>query len=142
MRRVRGRAAAAAAPALAALALAALPADAQGLLSLEALERFGFVEVTLDTTRFREEKIAVMRIVNRLGVPVEGEIGACDAVFETDDGRVSPLTPVESSTFTAGPRQTLELARLFRVADPARRRPERQAYRLASFPDQIPGCRE
>jgi hypothetical protein len=128
--------------ALVGLVPAVAPASAQGLLSLEALQRAGFVEVSLDTARFRDEQVAVIQIVNKLGVAVEGEIGACEAVFESDDARLSRLTPRESSRFSAGPKQTVELARLFRAAEPSRRPPERQAYRLAAFPDEIPACRE
>jgi hypothetical protein len=125
----------------ASLALSA-PVPAQVRLSLEALQRAGIVEVTLDPSRFRAEQVAVIQIVNKLAVPVEGDIVACDTVFEPDDARFSALTPRESGAFVAGPRQTVRLTRLFRQTDPAKRSPERRAYRLVSFPDEVPGCRE
>ena len=107
---------------------------AVGTLSLTALRAAGFVEVAVDAARFRQERVATIRIVNILGVPVSGEIPACTTVFEPTDARLTAIAPAESGPFVVGPRQTIQLTRPFRALDPSKRPADGSSYRLSVSP--------
>jgi hypothetical protein len=109
-------------------------ATSVGTLSLTTLRSAGFVEVTIDPARFRQERVATIRIVNALGIPVSGEIPACTTVFEPADTRLTAIAPAESGPFVVGPRQTIQLTRPFRALDPSKRPAEGSSYRLSVSP--------
>lgn len=118
-----------------AMLVLAMTADATAQfdrLSLSTLALAHFVDVALDTTRFRQDQVATITIVNKLGVPVEGEIPACTTVFEPSDTRLSALAPGESGRFVVGAAETVKITRPFRALDPAKRPPDGSAYRLSA----------
>jgi hypothetical protein len=110
------------------------PGGAGGGLTLTTLRSAGFVEVALDARRFPGEQVATIRIVNKLDIPVTGEIPACQTVFEPADSRLAELAPAEGGLFVVGPSQTIEVTRPFRALDPSKRPPDGSAYQLSADP--------
>jgi len=122
-------------------ALAAWPTIATSdRLSLATLEIAGAVRVSLDASRFKQERVATIRIENKSGFAIEGSIPACSTIFQPQDGRFSALRPGESGNFLVGANQTVLLTRPFRQIDPKKQPPDGTAYVLndALYPD--PGC--
>jgi hypothetical protein len=108
------------------------PASAQSArLTLATLAMVGFVDVTLDTSRFGQEQVATIKVANKMGFPIEGEIPACFTVFEPADTRLAALVPAESGGFTVGAAKTIQVTRPFRLLDPSKRPPDGSAYRLS-----------
>jgi hypothetical protein len=117
-------------------------ADPSGLPSLGVLAEIGDVEVALDAARFAEERVAVIRITNKRAWPLRGWVGACATVFATRDPRDSPLRPAESGPFIVPGQGRIQLARPFRLVDPAKRPPGRGAYALDEEAGVEPGCKD
>jgi hypothetical protein len=117
-------------------------ADPANFMSLALLADLDLVEVALDATRFGAERVAVIRITNKGPLPVRGWVGACSTVFTTGDPADSPLRPAESGLFVAGPRNTVQLIRPFRLVDPSKRPPGRARYALDDEAWPEPGCRD
>jgi len=112
------------------------------LLGLGTLRGVKYVEVTLDTTRFAKDRTATIRIVNKAGFSVRGEIRACETIFDRKDPRFSPIRPVESGPFLVRPGQTVTITRPFQLVDPKLGPPDGGAYVLNDDLDAEPGCKD
>ena len=126
------------------VALLAAPLEAKPALTYTLGTRAAAkdVQVTLDTTRFKDEGVATIRVTNRLGIAITGDVPACDTTFEPKDSRYSPIRPKESGRFVVGPKQTIELTRPFRVMNPNKLPPAAGvAYVLNDDLPVDPGCR-
>jgi hypothetical protein len=124
-------------------ALGGLPGTATpDRLSLATLEIAGTVTVSLDASRFKQERVATIKIENKSGFAVEGTIPACSTIFAPKDGRFSPLRPGESGNFLVGANRTVLLTRPFRQIDPKKQPPDGTTYVLndALYPE--PGCKD
>jgi hypothetical protein len=116
------------------LLLGAAAAGARTLLSLEVLAQAGYVEVALDASRFRQDRVATIRITNKVGIVIEGEIPPCVTLFESADGSRSPLSPAEAGPFRVGPGRTIEVTRPFQLVQPGKAPPDGGTYRLSPRP--------
>lgn len=124
---------------LAGVRVHAAQADRAGLSTLETA---GYVQVSLDTSRFKQEGVATITIVNQYPFRIEGQIRACSTVFASPDRRVSPLRPAEPGAFVVGPSQTVQITRPFRMVDPTRSAPEGATYALSDSIEAEPDCKE
>ncbi len=111
-------------------------------LSLATLEVASAVTVSLDASRFKQERVATIKIENKAGFAIEGTIPACSTIFQPKDGRFSPLRPGESGNFLVGANKTVLLTRPFRQIDPKKQPPDGTTYILndALYPE--PGCKD
>jgi hypothetical protein len=117
-------------------AFLASPAAARHIpLTLTEIALLQVVEVSLDVSRFPQDRVATIQIRNPHEFPVRGAISRCDTVFAPDDGGVTALLPAESGNVVVGPRQTVRVTRLFRPVEPAKRAPAGTTrYTLAATP--------
>jgi hypothetical protein len=111
-------------------------------VSLSTLEMAGYVDVSLDTSRFKAEKVATIKITNRYPFRIEGRIPACSTVFASQDRRVSPLRPGEPGAFVVGPNGTVLITRPFRLVDPGKTPPDGATYALSDSIEAEPDCKE
>jgi hypothetical protein len=110
--------------------------------SLSSLAEAGEIEVSLDPARFRAERVAVIRVVNKQDLAVTGLVPACLTIFTSADPADSPLRPAESGPFLVPPRSEIRLIRPFRLVDPTRRAPGQGPYKLDGEATSERGCQD
>ena len=132
---MRRAARATAAVCLSAVCLALPAAAGQVPLTLTEIAVLQIVEVSLDVSRYPQDRVATIEIRNPHAFIVRGAISRCDTVFAPEDAGFTALRPSESGNFVVGPRQTIKVTRLFRPLEPGKRPPAAGTrYRLAPAP--------